>query len=180
MPRPGAAQDAGSAHWRPRGGAAQAGLPGQAAAWSRVCGPRGRASGALAAHTRPGRPRRRPEWYQAVASTILLPLAVARRLALRCQLLAGPRPKPTREGILEVVERIGCLQIDPTNVVARNQLLVLFSRLGSFDPALLDRLAYDEHRLFEYWAHQASFVLADDYPLHRLQMRGAPHPRVGG
>jgi uncharacterized protein YcaQ len=106
--------------------------------------------------------------------------AVARRLALRCQLLAGPRPKPTAAGILEVVERITCLQIDPTNVVARNQLLVLWSRLGAFDPALLDRLAYEEHRLFEYWAHQASFVLADDYPLHRLQMRGAPHPRVGG
>ncbi len=78
-----------------------------------------------------------------------------------------------------MVERITCLQIDPTNVVARNQLLVLWSRLGAFDPALLDRLAYDEHRLFEYWAHQASFVLADDYPLHRLQMRASPHPRVG-
>jgi uncharacterized protein YcaQ len=105
--------------------------------------------------------------------------AAARRLALRCQLLAGPRPKPTAAGILEVVERITCLQIDPTSVVARNQLLVLWSRLGAFDPALLDRLAYDEHRLFEYWAHQASFVLADDYPLHRLQMRGSPHQRVG-
>jgi uncharacterized protein len=113
-----------------------------------------------------------------VASTITLPLAVARRLALRCQLLAGPRPKATREGILEVVERIGCLQIDPTNVVARSQLLVLFSRLGCFDPALLDRLAYTEHRLFEYWAHQASYVLADDYPLMRLQMRTGLHERV--
>jgi uncharacterized protein YcaQ len=102
---------------------------------------------------------------------VRLPLAVARRLALHSQRLAGPRPKPSRAGILEVVERLGCLQIDPTSVVARTQLLVLFSRLGAFDQALLDRLAYDEHRLFEYWAHEASFVLADDYPLHRMQMR---------
>ena len=48
-------------------------------------------------------------------SVLELSPAVARRLALRCQLLAGPRPRPTAAGILEVVERITCLQIDPTN-----------------------------------------------------------------
>jgi hypothetical protein len=100
-----------------------------------------------------------------------VPLAAARRLAVTAQLLAGPRPKPSRAGILQVVERLGCLQIDPTAVVARSHLLVLWSRLGAFDAALVDRLAYREKRLFEYWAHQASYVLAGDYPLHRLQMR---------
>ena len=61
---------------------------------------------------------------------------------------------------------IGCLQLDPTAIVARNHLLVLFSRLGPFDPNLVDTLLWDERRLYEYWAHQASIVPTDDRALH--------------
>lgn len=74
---------------------------------------------------------------------------------------------------MEIVRSLGCLQIDPTNVVARTQYLVLFSRLGPFQAAELDRLAYEERRLFEYWAHQASLVLSEDYPIHSWHMRTA-------
>ena len=74
---------------------------------------------------------------------------------------------------MEIVRDLGCLQIDPTNVVARTQYLVLFSRLGPFRTAELDRLAYEERRLFEYWAHQASLVLSEDYPIHSWYMRTA-------
>lgn len=102
-----------------------------------------------------------------------LTLADARRLAVWCQGLAGPRTRPTRDGTLALLRRMGCLQIDPTSVVARTQLLVLFSRLGPFDPARLDQLAYGERALFEYWAHEASYVLAEDLPIHRSYMRTA-------
>jgi uncharacterized protein YcaQ len=50
-------------------------------------------------------------------------------------------------------------------------LLVLHARLGPFDDALLDRAAYVERRLFDYWAHEASLVPVSDLPLHRVQMR---------
>jgi uncharacterized protein len=83
------------------------------------------------------------------------------------QRLAGP---PV-DGILPLVGELGCLQLDPTNVVARSHLLVLWSRLGSFDTAELDRLLWEERRLFEYWAHAASIVPTESYPLHRLRMR---------
>jgi uncharacterized protein len=100
----------------------------------------------------------------------------ARRLAVTAQRLEGPAPRtrPTRDEILDVVRAIRCLQIDPTSVVARNHLLVVFSRLGPYDTALLERLAYEERALFEYWAHEASLVLSEDLPLHVFMMRTPP------
>lgn len=80
--------------------------------------------------------------------------------------LAGPRPAPTAAGILALFRRLGCVQIDPIRAVERTQLLTLWSRLGRFDPALLDQLQQEERAIFEGWAHAASFVLTEDYPLH--------------
>jgi uncharacterized protein YcaQ len=100
----------------------------------------------------------------------------ARRLAVTCQHLSGPRPsRVTTDVIHDLVCALGCLQLDPTAIVARNHLLVLFSRLGPFDRALVDTLLWDERRLYEYWAHQASIVPADDRALH-----AALPPRVSG
>lgn len=83
------------------------------------------------------------------------------------QHLSGKRPKPvTTDHIHELVLAIGCLQLDPTAIVARNHLLVVFSRLGPFDPKLVDILLWDERRLYEYWAHQASIVPTEDRALH--------------
>src|SRR5664279_3076638 len=95
----------------------------------------------------------------------------ARRLAITRQRLAGDPAPATPAGIMDVVHDLGCLQLDPISAVARSQLLVLWSRLGVYDPADLDRLIYDEHQLFEYWAHVASIVLTDDYPIHHWKMR---------
>jgi hypothetical protein len=109
-----------------------------------------------------------------------LSVTAARRLAVRAQRLDGPAPRgrPDRQAILEVARALRCLQIDPTNVVARNHQLVVFSRLGPFDPAQLERLTYEERELFEYWAHEASLVLSEDLPLHRYLMRTWRHARA--
>jgi len=84
---------------------------------------------------------------------------IARRLAISCQQLAGARPGADEAGIMDVFRDLGCVQIDPLRAVERTQLLVLWSRLGNFDPADLEKLLYQERRLFEYWAHAASIVL---------------------
>ena len=109
-----------------------------------------------------------------------LSVTAARRLAIRAQRLDGPAPRgrPGREAILDICRSLRCLQLDPTNVVARNHLLVVFSRLGPFDPALLEQLAYEDRTLFEYWAHEASLVLSEDLPLHRYRMRTWRHTRA--
>jgi uncharacterized protein YcaQ len=100
------------------------------------------------------------------------------RLAVRNQRLEGaiPRARPTAQDLLDTVKALRCLQLDPTAVVARNQALVLFSRHGQYDPTLLDGLAYQDRDLFEYWAHEASLVLAEDLPIHRHEMRTWPPP----
>jgi uncharacterized protein len=102
---------------------------------------------------------------------LTLSLDRARRLAVRSQHLAGPRTGPGLDGVRQVLRGLRVLQMDPVNVVARNQLLVLWSRLGGFDRAELDTLQWGERWLFEYWAHSASIVLTEDYPIHQFMMR---------
>ncbi len=102
-----------------------------------------------------------------------LSLSLARRLVITCQRLAGPRPEVTTDTLLDLIRNLGCLQLDPLNVVARSHLLVLWSRLGDYNPALLDQLLWQEHRLFEYWAHAASIVLTEDYQIYQHRMQAS-------
>jgi uncharacterized protein len=96
-----------------------------------------------------------------------LTLIRARQLAVAGQLLDAPRPR----SILEVVDRLGSLQMDPTSAVARSERLVLWSRLGNYELAELDRLRWETRELFDYWAH---IVPASDYAIHRETMRRYP------
>jgi uncharacterized protein YcaQ len=105
-----------------------------------------------------------------MAGDLTLSVDQARRLAVRSQHLAGPRD-PGLDGMRRVLRGLRVLQMDPVNVVARNQLLVLWSRLGAFGRDDLDTLLWRERWLFEYWAHAASIVLTDDYPIHHAMMR---------
>src|SRR5262249_61095192 len=90
-------------------------------------------------------------------------LAQARRIAVRSQLLDG-----SANSVLDIVRRIGFLQIDPIAAVATPQQLVLWSRLGPYDTAELDRLLWDERKLFEYGAFIRPI---EDYPLILARMR---------
>ena len=95
----------------------------------------------------------------------VIPPTIARRLAITRQRLAGPRLPPSADGIVSIVRDIGCIQIDPISVVAPSSLLVLWSRLGNYDQALLDKVLWDERRLFEDFAQATSIVLTEDYPI---------------
>ncbi len=103
--------------------------------------------------------------------TLQISPETARRLAITRQRLAGKQPNPDAESILSVVRDLGCLQIDPINVVARSHQLVVFSRVGPYDTAHLDALLWRDRKLFEYWAHCASIVLTDDFPIYHAMMR---------
>lgn len=100
--------------------------------------------------------------------------SLARRLFITKQRLAGPQPDPTPDNLLNVVRDLGCVQIDPISAVERTHRLVLFSRVGHYDRAHFDQLLWQERKLFEYWAHCASIVPTEDYPLHRPMMREYP------
>ena len=90
-------------------------------------------------------------------------LAEARRLAVRAQLLDG-----SATDVLDTVQRLGFLQIDPISTVATPQTLVLWSRLGPYDTGELDRLLWRDRKLFEWGA----FIWPiEDFPLIRARMR---------
>ena len=102
-----------------------------------------------------------------------LSAAQARRIALAAQGFTRRRPQTTVSArhVHRAMERLGVLQIDSVNVFARSHYLPLFSRLGSYDPALLDRtfMARTTHYV-EYLAHEATFVPVDDWALWRFRM----------
>lgn len=96
---------------------------------------------------------------------------LARRLAIMRQHLAGPRPLADSNGIMDVTRDLGYIQIDPMRVVERSHLLVLWSRLGPYDLAHLDKLLWNERQLFEDWAQATSIVLTEDYPIFKALKR---------
>ena len=99
-----------------------------------------------------------------------LNLAQVRSVMLAAQGLLEPPAQPaTKEAVLQAIRQMGVLQIDTIHVVARSPYLVLWSRLGSYEPHWLDQLLA-ETRLFEYWSHAACFIPIEDYPLYRRWM----------
>ena len=102
--------------------------------------------------------------------TLHLSLAQARLLHLAAQGLLQPaRRKATSADVLTAIRRMALLQIDTISVVARSPYLVLFSRLGQYNPVWLDD-CLAAGKLFEYWAHEACFVPREDYRLLRHRM----------
>jgi uncharacterized protein len=99
----------------------------------------------------------------------------ARRIALAASGFGTPRPAAVHAGQMQrAIERLGLLQIDSVNVLARAHYLPLFSRLGNYDSALLDRAAWgrkSQRRLFEFWAHEASLLPLETQPLLRWRMQ---------
>jgi len=87
----------------------------------------------------------------------------ARRIAVRAQLLDG-----SARNVLDTVRHLGFLQLDPIATVATPQHLVLWSRLGAFDTAELDRLLWERKQLFEWNAY---IWPIETLPLVRAQMR---------
>lgn len=106
-----------------------------------------------------------------MTATRTLSLQDARRLFIAKQHLSG---LTAGTPMFDVIRDLGCLQLDPISVVARSHQIVLWSRLGKYDLEKLDRLLYEERVLFEYWAHAASIVLTEHYPIHHHMMRNYP------
>ena len=103
----------------------------------------------------------------------------ARGIMLAAQGLFDPPPSaPTPEDMYALIEQLGAVQLDTITVVKQSQYLVLWSRLGAYDPTVLDTLLYPRRRIFEYWSHAASIVPISDYPYYRADMLRArdEHP----
>ena len=102
-----------------------------------------------------------------------LSAAEARRVALAAQGFARPRPATAGTRQLNgALTRMATLQIDSVNVFARSHYMPLFSRVGAYDTAALDRLLFARRSPYvEYWAHVAAFIPADDWGLFDFRMQ---------
>ncbi|MFZ2095393.1 MAG: crosslink repair DNA glycosylase YcaQ family protein [Anaerolineales bacterium] len=110
------------------------------------------------------------------------PLSAVRTVALHAQGLSNSDqsiPEPTPATFYQVVERLGCVQIDTLNLVQRSHYLVLWSRIGTYHPADFDALIYspEKRQLFEGWQRVASIIPLKDYryQLPRMQRMQQNH-----
>jgi uncharacterized protein YcaQ len=106
--------------------------------------------------------------FTGAAGGVPVTVEEARRIAVRAQWLDG-----RAEGVLATVRRLGFLQLDPISVVAPPQHLVLWSRLGAWDTAELDRLLWKQRQLVEW---DAFVYPVEDLPLLRALMRRRDRP----
>ncbi|WP_229674016.1 winged helix-turn-helix domain-containing protein [Nakamurella endophytica] len=116
---------------------------------------------------------------RSTAATRTVSLAQARRIAVAAQQLAAP-PNPDaapagRAQLRRLVDRLGLLQIDSVNVVARAHLLPVFARLGRYPFEVFEQAAWPsrsrDRLLVETWAHEASLVPLAVHPLLRWPRR---------
>jgi len=105
----------------------------------------------------------------------IYPNSALRAVALRTQNLHsanGRESKPTPDTLFQVIDQIGCVQIDTLHMVRRSQYLVPWSRMGTYEPTDFENLIFGpERRLFEGWEHAATIIPLTEY---RYQI---PHQR---
>ncbi|HTQ53500.1 MAG TPA: crosslink repair DNA glycosylase YcaQ family protein [Bryobacteraceae bacterium] len=96
----------------------------------------------------------------------------ARRITLAALGFGRPRPRtaPGPRDLARVIRRLGLLQIDFVNVLVPAHYQVPFARLGPYPRAHLDRLAYGGRGFTEQWAHEASIIPVETWPLLRHRM----------
>ncbi|SHG48638.1 winged helix-turn-helix domain-containing protein [Geodermatophilus nigrescens] len=110
-----------------------------------------------------------------------LPAALARRIALAAQGFAEPRPAGVVDSrqLRRTTERLGVVQIDSVNVVSRSHYLPYFSRLGGYRRPVLDDFFGRRHEVFEFWAHEASYLPVRLHPHLRWRMAAAEEQAWG-
>ncbi|MGY1714429.1 winged helix-turn-helix domain-containing protein [Geodermatophilus sp. SYSU D01106] len=110
-----------------------------------------------------------------------LPAALARRIALAAQGFAEPRPAGVVDSrqLRRTTERLGVVQIDSVNVVSRSHYLPYFSRLGGYRRPVLDDFIGRRHEVFEFWAHEASYLPVRLHPHLRWRMAAAEEQAWG-
>jgi uncharacterized protein YcaQ len=96
-----------------------------------------------------------------------LSLSEARRLALAAQGFDRSRPagRVVASHLRRVLQQLSLLQLDYVNVLLPAHYLVPFSRLGPYERSGLDDLVYRRREFTEQWAHEASIVPMDAWPL---------------
>lgn len=101
----------------------------------------------------------------------MISISEARRISLAALGFSQSRPsRANATHIARTIRRLGLVQIDAVNVLVRAQYLVLFSRLGPYDRKRFDDVVYRSGQFTEQWAHEASILPVETWPLLRHRM----------
>ena len=98
-----------------------------------------------------------------------LSLVAARRIAIRAQGYAARGRTATTADVVKAIGRLSCVQLDSISAVERSHRIAIGSRVGAFPRDAVSRLL-GSGRIFEYWAHEACLLPAEDWPLFRPAM----------
>jgi uncharacterized protein YcaQ len=99
----------------------------------------------------------------------MVTVAALRRFIVAWQGFPGRFRRAGADDVAAAVGRLQAVQLDSIATVDRAHRLTLVSRVGAFDEPDVSRLVR-EGRIFEYWAHEASLVPIEDYPLYKCRM----------
>lgn len=99
-------------------------------------------------------------------------LARARAFILHRQMLSDGSASGTAN-VLQVLGRLGYVQIDTINVVERAHHHTLWSRAAGYRPDMLGELQKGG-KVFEYWAHAMCYLPMADYRFYRRHMAEFP------
>ncbi|QJF52859.1 winged helix-turn-helix domain-containing protein [Roseobacter ponti] len=103
-------------------------------------------------------------------NTLTLTNAQARRLFLdRHALSEAPQGAAHGRELLSMIERLGFVQLDSINTVARAHDLILFSRRPRYRPEALKKLYEKDRALFEHWTHDAAVIPVSYYRWWQLR-----------
>jgi uncharacterized protein YcaQ len=105
-------------------------------------------------------------------ATISLPALRRHVIAHQGFVTRGRSARPN--DVESAIRRMSCVQLDSISTVERSHRIVLSSRIGIYPPGTVSRLL-GQGRIFEYWAHEASLLPVEDFPLFRWRMRGRGH-----
>ncbi|WP_417713720.1 winged helix-turn-helix domain-containing protein [Pseudophaeobacter arcticus] len=98
--------------------------------------------------------------------------AAARRLFMdRHALLEQPSGGSKGMDLLQLISRLGFVQLDSINTVARAHDMILYSRRPSYRAKHLTDLYHGGGALFEHWTHDAAMIPLAFYPQWHLRFQ---------
>lgn len=108
--------------------------------------------------------------------------AQARRFLLAHHRLQTPRKLVGKQGALDYVRHVNCIQYDPINAVGQSPHLVLQSRVRNYKPSMFNELLYQDRKLMDGFDKVMSIIPVEDWPFfaeYRNYMGKRYHDREG-
>jgi len=107
-----------------------------------------------------------------VSSSNSISLQQAKNLIIQKQLLDDSALLAGKEGTYKAIDSLGYVQIDTIHIIERSHHVVLNTRVGDYRQEYLHQLQKHDKRIFEYWAHAASYLPMKDYRYYISHMQG--------